>query len=199
MTAGRLICGDGEAWHIHQCPNFFGGGAWTSLLRTSKLLHREAVNILYSRHTFSFFGPEMLQVFLDQASLEGLRAVRHMHLAVPLSSQASSIGNALDFLAQTMKRVELEMPGLQHLDVEIVAQHGQPHNSALLWRRVSTIFEQLQLRQLEDFVLKISVLRKDVGGKKIQDQATGFKALDTWDVSEYGRIKALVTSGANFS
>jgi hypothetical protein len=188
-TAGRLICGDGEAWYINQCPKFFGGGAWTSLLRTSKLVHREVVDILYGTHTFSFFGPEMLQVFLDQASFEGLRSVRHVHLAVPLPRRESSMESVLDNVAQTMRRVELEMTALQHLDVEFMAYEGPPHDTTTLWRRVRQIFGQLRLHSLEDFALKISVPRKDARSEKAVSREMAFEALCAWDDGEYERLR----------
>lgn len=186
MTAGRLICGDGEAWHASRYPDLFGADACAKLLRTSKSIYRELIEIFYSRHTFSFFGPEMLRIFLDQVSLEGLRSIKHIHLAVPLTAKCLSMEETFKQLADTMTRIASDMPNLQHLDVEIVV--NQSPTPKALREFIAPSFKNLRLHSLEDFVLKISVLQSD-GRKKItQENGAGVFAIA--DAEEYRKLKA---------
>lgn len=176
-TAGRLIYGDGEAWYISQCPEFFGGGAFASLLQTSRTVHQEVVDILYSKHIFSFFGPEMLQLFLDRASFEGLRSVRCVHLAVPIQPQGSSMETALILLGRTMRRVNSEMIGLRHLSVEVVSHQGPPQDPVMLRSYVVEILRGLRLESLKCLELTFLVMSNDTS-KKMTHPERGFEIMD---------------------
>lgn len=173
--------------------DFFGWGAYTSLLRTNKLTHQEVVDVLYSRHTFSFFGPELLLRFLDRASLEGLRSIKHLHLAVPLPPHPSSMKHALQCLSGTVKRVASEIPSLQHLDVEIVVQSGPVDDEALLQSNLLSIFRQIRPHSLEEFVLKFSLLQNNERGKKGILEADRVVLPGLWSDDEYRKLKVFLT------
>ncbi|KAL4886576.1 hypothetical protein BJY04DRAFT_213334 [Aspergillus karnatakaensis] len=145
--------------------------SYLSLLTIDRRCYETVLRELYTRHTISFFGVEMLKLFLESAAPEGIQLVRYVHIGllidIPISPERwtsassvttkQSIGDSISQLTQTFK-------SLLELDVEIVflsdSKNDYLHNTLLSNWLINEVFHSL--KRLNKFILKTSVLERHV-------------------------------------
>ncbi|KAJ0419650.1 hypothetical protein BJY00DRAFT_285706 [Aspergillus carlsbadensis] len=160
-----LICGFAESMIPDRRREIVSTG-YVDLLRVDRRCYASLLGDLYGRHTISFFGSEMLELFMDNASIEGMQRIKYVHLGIPLPRPGSKTYlEAITSATTAIERMASIISGLEELDVEI----------ALLWG-LRTVTENDQdlaewllheafvpLRGLlKKFVLKVSVLQRIV-------------------------------------
>ncbi|KAL2831966.1 hypothetical protein BJY01DRAFT_254030 [Aspergillus pseudoustus] len=151
-----LICGFAGSVTAEQRRGELVPVSYVDLLRVDRRCYAVALDDLYARHTISFFGSEMLTLFMDNTSVEGMERIRYVHLGIPLPRRGAKARKAT---AVAMARMAELFPGLEEIDVEVALlwdaeTHGAQDVSGWLWNEAFA-----SLRGLRKFVLKVSVLK----------------------------------------
>ncbi|KAL2811978.1 hypothetical protein BJX63DRAFT_432983 [Aspergillus granulosus] len=182
-----LICGFAEALTPERRREYVPT-PYVDLLRVDRRCYATVLDDLYRRHTISFFGPEMLSLFMDNASVEGMERIRYVHLGAPLPKLGTKAHiEARKFVAAAIARMAVVFQGLEEFDVEIAlpwdpkAQSVQDLSNWVFTEAFAS------LRGLKKFVLKVSVLKKIVemriGGDILKPVLDPLKVLSTQDHS----------------
>ncbi|KAI2604312.1 uncharacterized protein GGS25DRAFT_507704 [Hypoxylon fragiforme] len=190
----RLICGE----RSHFVPGWVESEKvvfYTDLMRTCRVVYGEVLDILYSENTISLFGAEMARYFCRNASPEGLRRVRFVHLALIMPSTGWDSSSQQKTIRGAMRILQESLLGLQQLDVEVVLTWGQPKDPRRFWDWLKDeVFGQL--RGLQTFVLKVSVYKPfappEVGGYAAWMPQC--EPLDSWRDGQYRALKDRATS-----
>ncbi len=166
----------------------------TTLLRVCSPMYREVMPLLYSYNTISLFGAEMVPFFSRNVSPDGLRIVRNVHLILRLDAVMWQDANRKQSILRAVRCLRKSFIGLTQLDVEVAVTWGQPAEANVLWRwLIQEVFSQLA--GLEEFVLKVSVLkalRKPESERYRSDWTPEVEALSSWDRHDYQRLKQAV-------
>lgn len=169
--------------------------SYVDLLRVNRRCYKTALDDHYGRHTISFFGAEMLTLFMNNASCEGLERIRYVHLGIPMAKRGGwARRKGRKSLALAITHMSKAFKGLQELDLEIV----------LLWDPKAGTLEDfsnwlvdealLGLRGLKKFVLKVSVLEKVVRMLISEDVwVWKLRPLSVLSDSEYAALKRRIT------
>ncbi|KAI1077597.1 hypothetical protein F5B20DRAFT_583008 [Whalleya microplaca] len=189
----ELICG-GEhflrpGWVEPESEVFF-----TDLMRTCRTVYCEVLDMLYADNTVSLFGVEMVRYFSRNASPEGLRRVRFVHVALIMPSDSWDSARQKKSIEVAVRTLRNCLPSLQQLDVEIVLMWDQPKNPRRLW---DWLREDVlgQLGGLERFVLKTAVyMTSGHLGPNHQQWVPPYERLSSWDDAEYQALKVKVTT-----
>ncbi|KAI1475612.1 hypothetical protein F4774DRAFT_274331 [Daldinia eschscholtzii] len=191
----QLICGEMYYSMItrfrHHETVFF-----TDLLRVSRAVYVEALDLLYAEYTISLFGVEMARYFCRNASPEGMARVLYAHVALlfPASTWNSSLQKRS--VKETMKLLRDSLPHLRQLDVEVAVTWGQPKHAGQFWSWLTGDDVLGQFRGLEKFVLKASAYmpfaRRPYGNWAAWTPE--YELLASWDDGEYQALKERVTS-----
>ncbi|KAI0845486.1 hypothetical protein F5Y00DRAFT_272885 [Daldinia vernicosa] len=169
---------------------------YTDLMRTSRVVYVEALDLLYAEHTISLFGVEMARYFCRNASPEGMKRVRFAHVALIIPSSSWSSPLHKRSVKDSMKLLRDSLPHLQQLDVEVAVVWGQPKNAGRFWSWLTGDGVLGQFGGLEKFVLKASAYvpftRRPYGNWAAWTPQ--YELLESWDDGEYQALKARVTS-----
>jgi hypothetical protein len=187
-----LICGDGLAADFDMRYHADEIRGLVTLMRVCKTVYSDTLGLLYGANTISLFGTEMVPFFARNASPDGLRCIRYVHLVLRLDAARWNSAKRTKEVSEAIECLERSFPALQQLDVEVVVTWGQPLEPSKLWDWVmQDVFSGL--KGLESFVLKISVLEKLVTpmvaryGWEGREPAQG--PLSTWNGDDYKILK----------
>ncbi|KAI1642706.1 uncharacterized protein F4817DRAFT_352147 [Daldinia loculata] len=169
---------------------------YTDLMRTSRVVYGEALDLLYAEHTISLFGVEMARYFCRNASPEGMKRIRFAHVALIIPSSSWNSPLQKKNVKDTMKLLRDSLPHLRQLDVEVAVTWGQPKNAGRFWSWLTGDGVLGQFSGLEKFVLKAPVYlpftRRPYGNWAAWTPQ--YELLESWDDGEYQALKARVTS-----
>ncbi|KAH9986263.1 hypothetical protein F4779DRAFT_305871 [Xylariaceae sp. FL0662B] len=189
----ELICG-GEhflqpGWVDPESKVFF-----TDLMRTCRTVYCDSLDVLYANNTVSLFGVEMVRYFRRNASPEGLRRVRFVHVAVIIPSDSWDSARQRRSVEGAMRTLRNSLPSLQQLDVEVVLKWDHPKDPRRLWNWLrKDVLGQFQ--GLERFVLKTAVYMSSGRlGPNHQQWVPPYERLSSWGDAEYQALKAKVTT-----
>ncbi|KAI1772581.1 hypothetical protein F4818DRAFT_132762 [Hypoxylon cercidicola] len=192
----QLICGD-RRWLVPIPKQIYKGTSvfYTDLMPASRIIYGELLDVLYADNTISLFGPEIARYFCRNASPEGLRRVRFVHVALIIPSSGWDSRSQRKNIQGTIKMLRDSLHGLRQLDIEIVLLWGQPKDPQRFW---AWLREDVlaQFRSLDRFVLKISVYKTFTPPQHSEylKWTPEYEPLETWNESEYLELKARVTS-----
>ncbi|KAL3449128.1 hypothetical protein BJX65DRAFT_272861 [Aspergillus insuetus] len=158
-----LICGFAEALSLVRRREIYPTG-YVDLLRVDRRCYACLLGDLYARHTISFFGAEMLMLFMENASLEGMERIRYVHLGIALPKPGSKAYlDARNSVAVAIERMASIFSGLEEVDVEIALLWGEKLGDLQDLSRwlLHEAFDALG-GLLRKFVLKVSVLQRIV-------------------------------------
>ncbi|KAL3466926.1 hypothetical protein BJX64DRAFT_249309 [Aspergillus heterothallicus] len=157
-----LICGYAETVTPAQTADVIPV-SYLNFLRVDRRCYATVLDDLYSRHTISLFGPEMLMLFMNNSSLEGMERIQYIHLGIPLPKPSTSAHTAArKAAAAAISRMAVAFPGLKELDVEL-ALLGDPRAEDVTDLSKWIFGDAFStLRGLKKFVLKVSVLKRIV-------------------------------------
>jgi hypothetical protein len=157
-----LICGFAEALSPERRREIVPTG-YVDLLRADRRCYASFLGDLYARHTISFFGAEMVTLFMDNASLEGMQRIRYVHLGIPLPKPGSrAYRDARNSVTAAISQMTRVFSGLEELDVEIALLWGEKLGDLQDLSRW-LLYEAFEaLGGLKKFVLKVSVLQRIV-------------------------------------
>jgi hypothetical protein len=128
-----------------------------TLLRVCKKIYHEVLPLLCSQNTISLFGAEMVSFFLRQASPDGVKSIRNLHLLLRLDATQWAKSRRKKEVLVTIHRPKEKFTGLLRLDVDVIVTWGQPSDGHMLWQWLrQEVFSPLE--GLEQFVLKSTVL-----------------------------------------
>lgn len=132
-----------------------------ALLRTCRQIYIEAVELMYSCNTFDFDHQDLFLFFSRSILPQRLAAIRSLNLNLEISYieqpflWAESAPKGWTLMWDVIAR---DMPGLKHLRVSLVGEHGRPYPTAdgdwwlesiLQVRRLKTL--QLEFRAPSDY------------------------------------------------
>ncbi|KAI1806333.1 hypothetical protein F4811DRAFT_511749 [Daldinia bambusicola] len=191
----QLICGE-TFYSLTSRSQYHKQVFFTDLLRVSRAVYADGLDLLYANHTISLFGVEMARYFCRNASPEGMTRVRcaHVALLIPASTWNSSLQKKS--IRDTMKLLRSALPHLQQLDVEVAVTWGQPKDAKRFWSWLVGDDVLGQFRGLDEFVLKASAYKpfasRPLGGMEAWTPA--YAILESWDDGEYQALKKRVTN-----
>ncbi|KAI1653088.1 hypothetical protein F4813DRAFT_375808 [Daldinia decipiens] len=191
----RLICGEKHCFAI---TRYHDDEAvhYTDLMRTSRAVYGEALDLLYAEHTISLFGVEMARYFCRNASPEGMKRIRFAHVALIIPSSSWDSPSQKKSIKDTMKLLRHSLPHLLQLDIEVAVTWGQPKDTGLFWSWLTDDGVLGQFRGLEKFVLKASAYLPFTMRPRGNCEAwtPQYELLESWDDGEYQALKTRVTS-----
>lgn len=162
----------------------------TDLMRTCRLAYGDGLHLMYGECTISLFGVDMVHYFLQNASPEGLRCIRYLHVAVILPIENWSSRRQQKTVVRAFHRLSKTLTSLRQLDVEMAFTPGarsRPIEKERIWQWLrSDVFDQF--RGLEQFVLKLPVYEEVLNKTEPFPIVPG----DFWDESEYSILKESV-------
>ncbi|KAI2465157.1 hypothetical protein F4781DRAFT_410383 [Annulohypoxylon bovei var. microspora] len=163
------------------------------LMRACRVVYDEVLDVLYARNTISLFGADIARYFCHNASPEGLKRVRCVHVAHVLPSDGWDRAAQRKNVEDAMRGLREALPGLRQLDVEVVLTWGQPKNPVRLWEWLRDDV-LAQFRGLDRFVLKLSVYRPftPVRYAGYEGWLPEYEPLSSWDDGEYQALKERV-------
>lgn len=196
-TVSNLICGEeyyycrsGRPWWCDDGKESTVPAYHEDLMRACRVVYREVLDVLYGDNTISLFGAEIAQYFVRNASPEGLRRVRFVHIALVVPSSGWDSRLQKRMVQGTIRILRDSLPSLRQLDVEVVLPWGQPKDARRFW---AWLREDVlgQLRGLERFVLKVSVYKPF---ERPRWRDIEIEPLSAWDDGEYEALKTRVAS-----
>ncbi|KAI0881410.1 uncharacterized protein GGS22DRAFT_172097 [Annulohypoxylon maeteangense] len=200
-AVSRLICGEGH----HMVPGWVQPEKVvfpTDLMRSSRVVYGEVLDMLYASNTISLFGADIARYFCRNASPEGLSRVRFVHVALVMPSHGWDSSSQMKNVRGAMRMLKDALPSLQQLDVEVALTYGQPKNPERFW---DWLREDVlgQFRGLERFVLKVSVYKplRPNRSRGFEGSTPQYEPLSSWDDGEYQVLKdgaLLSTEAASF-
>ncbi|XXH02999.1 hypothetical protein Hte_009389 [Hypoxylon texense] len=168
--------------------------SYTDLMRACRVIYDEVLDVLYAGNTISLFGSEMAQYFCRNASPEGLRRIRWVHVALTIPSSGWDSRSQRKSIQGTIRMLQGSFLSLQQLDIEVVLLWGQPKDPQRfwIWLRNDVL---AQLHGLERFVLKVSVYKPlDPSFRGGYDTyLPEYESLEAWNDGEYRDLKAKIT------
>ncbi|KAI1465310.1 uncharacterized protein F4812DRAFT_438251 [Daldinia caldariorum] len=191
----QLICGE-TFYSLTSRSQYHDQVFFTDLLRVSRAVYNDGLDLLYANHTISLFGVEMARYFCRNASPEGMARVRcaHVALLIPASTWNSSLHKRN--VRESIKLLRSSLPHLQQLDVEVAVTWGQPKDAKRFWSWLVGDDMLGQFRGLDEFVLKASAYipfaRRPRGGTEAWTPE--YEILGSWDEGEYQALKERVTN-----
>ncbi|KAI4870166.1 hypothetical protein F4820DRAFT_404216 [Hypoxylon rubiginosum] len=190
----QVICGEGQHFgpmSAHPENVVY----YTDLMRACRVIYGELLDVLYAGNTISLFGSEIAQYFCRNASPEGLRRIRLVHVALIIPSSEWDSPSERKNIQGTMRMLRDSLHGLRQLDIEVVLLWGQPKDSQRFWAWLRNAV-LTQLRDLERFVLKVTVYKPFPPSQSsvYPGRTPKYEPLETWNDDEYQDLKARVTS-----
>ncbi|ORY64784.1 uncharacterized protein BCR38DRAFT_184895 [Pseudomassariella vexata] len=158
---------------------------------TCRKVYDDVLHRLYADSTISLFGAEMVHYFTRNASPEGLRRVRYVHVALVIASKQWETAKSKSAVETALCSISETFTGLRELDVEIVLMWSQPNKPHQFWTWLKDELSR-HSRGLDKFVMKIAVYRS--GQPRRDTDVPRFERLKGWDENEYSALKAAVTS-----
>ncbi|KAI6086732.1 hypothetical protein F4821DRAFT_237847 [Hypoxylon rubiginosum] len=191
----QLICGD-RCYFVPKWPYKDENVFYPDLMRVCREIYDELLDVLYADNTISLFGTEIAQYFCRNASPEGLRRVRSIHVALTIPSSGWNSRLQRKNIQETVKMLQDSLPVLQYLDIEVVLLWGQPKEPQRFWAWLRNDV-LAQFRGLESFVLKVAVYKPFTPPRSwcgFVDWIPDYESLNDWNDREYRDLKSMVTS-----
>ncbi|KAI1099689.1 hypothetical protein F4804DRAFT_321219 [Jackrogersella minutella] len=195
-AVSQLICGDRH----HFAPRWVHPRTWvcwTDLMRASRSVYVDALDVLYANNTISLFGADIARYFCRNASPEGLARVRFVHVAYVMQSNGWDSSAQRKSVQESMNMLRNSLPNLRQLDIEVALTWSQPKDPRRLW---TWLMDHVlgQFRGLEKFVLKVSVYKPLTPQGYYYNGRWGWmpdlEPLRSWDEDEYQALNFKVTS-----
>jgi hypothetical protein len=164
---------------------------YTDLMRTCRAVYADILDVLYGQTTLCLFDTDTLKFFLGNASPEGLKRVRNVHIALVVDKHTWKKATWLINIEDSIRLIRNHFPSLRQLSVEIAALgYGQgPYGTYGQWQWLKKIFGVFYGR-LDAFVLKVSCYNwLSEGYHPPRYKRTMTAPLATWDEAEYASLK----------